>query len=470
MLWIPIDRSLERPLHKQVYDQVRERILGGELPPGWKLPSTRELADELRVSRNVVLGAYDQLLAEGYLDAERGSGTYVAEGAFLEERKMIAELRNTDSSEDIKSSGEDVIDFRSGIPDLSAFPRKAWARLAREVWEDAPADAFGYGMPEGRRELRQALSDYLLKTRGVKCRPEQIVITSGATQALTLTAKLLTRPDDMIIIEDPITRDIQLIFQQAGARLHPVPADEQGMQSDRLPAGARPAFVFLTPSHQFPLGGTLPIQRRIQLIGYARQNGTYLVEDDYDSEFRHEGQPVSSLQGLDPERVLYIGSFSKILSPALRLGYLVLPEHLIPGCRQLKWFADLHSSSMEQIILARFIEEGGLARHIAKMKKLYRIRRDALIRCLTEAFGERVRISGQSTGLHLVASFTGADFTDELLDSLKVGGVQLYPVEKHAATPGHHRHSLIMGYGHLSPETIQIGITRMREAWGALGR
>lgn len=463
MLWIPIDRSLDIPLIKQVYQTIRERILNGQLKPDEKLPSTRELSSDLKVSRNVILEAYDQLLAEGFLVSRRGSGTYVAAGAFLEQHKKATSLHSFARDEKGKKD-DDIINFRSGIPALDLFPRKTWAKLSYTIWNETLPSAFGYDFPEGRPELRQVLSQYLLKTRGVDCHPDQIVITSGATQAMTLVSKLLLSPDDMVIMEDPITNDIQTIFKTTGARLYPVPVDENGMKTSLLPLNKNPRFVFVTPSHQFPLGGTLPIQRRIQLIHYARQTNCYLVEDDYDSEFRYEGTPVSSLQGLEPERVLYIGSFSKILSPALRMGYLILPLQLIEQCRKLKWFSDLHTPSIDQLVLARFIKEGHLDRHISKMKKIYKNRRDLLIHCLNTTFSNKINILGDSTGLHLIVEFKEQHFSKELLEEIEQFGVKIYPVEDHTIEKGTYPNQIILGYGHLNNDEIEEGITRLCQA------
>ncbi len=298
MLWIPIDRTKDAPLIRQVYRQIRTAILQGELLAGEKLPSTRELANELHVSRNVVIEAYDQLLAEGYLVTRQGAGTYVAEGTYLEQ--VPSEQTTSSFEQKVElTPKKDMIDFRSGIPDLTFFPRRIWAKLSYEVCHDISHSLLSYGNPEGVPEFRAILARYLVKTRGVHCQPEQLVITSGATQALTLVAKLLLSEGEQVVIEDPITHDIQSIFKSAGASLYPVPVDEQGMRTELLPSELHPSFVFVTPSHQFPVGGALPIQRRIQLIQFAREKSCYLVEDDYDSEFRYEGAPVSSLQGLD---------------------------------------------------------------------------------------------------------------------------------------------------------------------------
>lgn len=459
MLWIPINRALDIPLNKQVYQQIREKILNGTLQGGEKLASTRKLCSELNVSRNVILEAYEQLVAEGFLISYRGSGTFVADGALLTQFSKVPSKKSKE-----QKIAEPKIDFRSGIPALSLFPRKTWAKLAHHIWNDTHPVHFGYDLPEGRYELREVLANYLLRTRGVECHPNQIVITSGATQALTIIARLLLSANDMAVMEDPITNDIQTIFKSSGATIYSIPVDQSGMRTSLLPQDQQPKFVFITPSHQFPLGGTLPIQRRIQLINYARHKECYLVEDDYDSEFRYEGPPVSSLQGLDPHRVLYVGSFSKILSPALRMGYLVLPIDLVEKCRQLKWFSDLHTPSIDQLILARFIKEGYLERHIAKMKKYYRNNRDFLIDCLQTTFTNKIKILGYSTGLHLIVELQNIHFTNAMLEKIEQFGVKVYPVEEHSISKGKHNNQVILGFGHLTKEDIQEGVTRFFRA------
>lgn len=436
MLWIPIDRTLDIPLKRQVYEYIRKLILHGELKAGEKLPATRECASQLGISRNVVIEAFEQLLAEGYIVGQQGSGTFVADGAFLEEMQEEQTTNQEISEEGMKE--ENVIDFRSGIPALDMFPKKDWGKLAKEVCLEAPDSTFGYDHPEGRLELRKILSHYLRRTRGVKCHADQIVITSGATQAFSLITKLLLSEGDKVMIEDPITNEIQTIFTSTGATLIPIPVDEHGIRADLISNEKKPKFIFVTPSHQFPLGSILPIQRRIQLIQYARANGCYIVEDDYDSEFRYDGEPISSLQGLDSERVIYVGTFSKNLSPALRMGYLVLPQALIERCRSLKWFHDLHTPSLNQMLLARFIEEGLLERHIRKMRKVYMKRREVLREALIREFGQLVEISGDSTGLHLIAEFQEFEFTEDLIERLYQNHVKVYPVEHHVIHKGRH--------------------------------
>lgn len=457
---ITISRGTGTPIKQQIYDQIRNKIIKGEFVFGHKLPSSRELADELHISRNLVVEVYEQLVSEGYLDSKAGSGTYVAKGAYLERSFDIDDYNFLDEQ---PVTGTDVIDFRSGIPALDMFPRGTWGLIARRVYRETPAQVFGYGHPEGQYILRHTLSQYLSRTRGVKCHPDQLVITSGATQAFTLAAKLVNSRDSEVLIEDPVTHEIQTIFSSAGFRLHPIPVDDYGMQSD-LVSAQNPAFIFVTPSHQFPLGGVLTIQRRIQLINFARQTGCYIIEDDYDSEFRYQGTPVSCLQGLDPERVIYIGTFSKILSPALRLGYLVLPPDLTKRCRNLKWFSDLHTSTFEQLVLAQFMKEGHLEQHISKMKKIYRRRREKLVECLNNRFCDRALIHGDSTGLHLVVEFRGVTFSDEVMHKIHAQGVNVYPVELHTIRKSVHSNKVILGYGNLSLEKIEEGIARLERA------
>ncbi|HWR38276.1 MAG TPA: PLP-dependent aminotransferase family protein [Patescibacteria group bacterium] len=469
MLWVPIKRNESLPLNMQVYEQIRQSIAAGELMTGQRLPSTRTLAEELSVSRNVVLEAYDQLTAEGYVNGRPGSGTYVAADVLLKdwaETPMTAVTNKmpfagewqSDLAAAVSRPEEAVISFRCGIPALDLFPRKLWGRLFRQVIEEMNERVLGYGDPEGRLELRQAIARYLLKTRGIRCVPEQMVITSGASQAMFLLAKLLSVSGKTGVVEDPMIKDLYSVFTSTGNVLYPVPVDEQGMMTEALAGCANPAFVYVTPSHQFPLGGIMPAQRRNQLIQYARDTDCYIIEDDYDSEIRYAGPPISTLFGLAPERVIYVGTFSKILAPALRIGYMVLPAELVGRCRRLKWFTDLHTPSLDQLVLSRFISEGYMEKHIRVVKKRYRRRRAILLEVLTNHFPGRVKILGDSTGLHVVAEFFAIQFTETLLTAIRRYGVQVQSVEDYAIHPGRHQQRLILGYGHLREAEIVEGI------------
>lgn len=463
MLWIPIERSAARSLTRQIYEAMRARIMDGTLPGGALLPSTRELASNLHISRNVVLVAYEQLLAEGYIESRAGSGTYVAPGVCFAREDHTSQLSPI-LANSVLNANNPVIDFRSGLPALDLFPRKIWSQFVQRVYATAEPAAFGYDNPEGRLELRMALARYLQRTRGVSCQPEHILILSGASQAFSLLSRLLLAPNDEIVVEDPMHYEVQMILASSGMRLLPVPVDERGLQTHLLPHERSPRCIMVTPSHQFPLGGILSAPRRLQLLQFARAADCYVIEDDYDSEFRYTGSPISSLQGLDPQRVIYIGTFSKILSPALRLGYLVLPPELVAQARKVKRLLDLHSPSLEQLALAQFIETGHLERHIVRMKRIYQRRRNALIAQLQNHFAQQVRIIGDATGLHLTAHFSQVTFTPAIISTIEQAGARIYPVEQHAITSGQHTHEIILGYGHLSLAQIEQGVEHIKLA------
>jgi GntR family transcriptional regulator/MocR family aminotransferase len=464
MLWLSIDKFSDTSLIRQIYQQIRNLILSSELKSGEKLPATRELAAQIGVSRNVVLEAYELLIAEGYLISSPGSGTYVTEGVYLEEAPKSDNQPPVGGIDKSVSKKTAWIDFKSGIPDLELLPRKKWNRFEQAICLDSPAAVFGYDRPEGRIELRSALCRYLKKTRGVVCEPERMIITCGAVQGLSILARALLTATSPYVIEDPIHREIRNIFATHTNFIYPVPVDDCGIRTDLLPQDVKPVLIMLTPSHQYPLGVILPVKRRIELIQYARTKECYIIEDDYDSEFRYQGPPVSSLQGLAPEQVIYIGSFSKILFPALRLGYMILPPVLVETCRALKHIQDNHAPILAQLTLARFIEEGYLERHIAKMKKIYRTKRDLLINHLKAAFQDQIKISGESTGLHLIAEFPGILFDDEMQEKIKKAGIIIYPVSKHTMQGNCHTSKIILGYSHLNPQAIATGVARLKTA------
>jgi len=463
MIMFPLDRTSPIPLIRQIYSSIRAQILSGTLRAGNRLPSSRELAKQLEVSRNVVMEAYDMLYSEGFTTARHGSGTFVAPGTKFPTTSTGHTLKAKTVSMGYESSAG-IINFKPGTPDLSEFPLRAWLQAVKAAYLHPVNDSMGYGQPEGRRELRRAICDYVISQRGVLCHPDQIIITAGTTQAIGIACHLLLGKRRNVVLEDPITRDIQLIVQGQGGIIHPVTADDNGMVTDELPPDIYPAFIYVTPSHQFPLGGTLPIQRRIALLKYAGKNGAYVIEDDYDSEFRFDGPPLSSLHGLAPERVVYIGTFSKTLSPALRTGYLILPQELISKGRGKKWHCDLHNETPTQLALAHFIDQGAYLRHLARIKRLYACKRRIVEQALTEIFADQVKIMGSSAGLHLAARFTDTDFTQKLLVKIEDSGVRVYPAEAHSIRPGKHNDTLIMGYGNLTEEHIVRGIRILHDA------
>lgn len=461
MLYINIQKELGSPLIKQIYEQIRNKILKGELKADEKLSSTRELAQLLNVSRNTVITAYEMLIAEGYITSIPGSGLFINQGVeFSKPPESIFDYSVTAfSSRELEA---DTIGFHSGTPALDMFPRNKWNKAASQAFKEAPSSALGYDYPQGRPELRNILASYLKKIRGINCHPDQIIITTGAKQGLSLVAKCLLQPGSDALIEDPANENVKKIFSYHTKNIIPIAVDEEGIRTEMLPDDCSPALVFVTPSHQYPLGGILSIKRRLELIRYARKTGCYIVEDDYDSEFRYRGLPVPSLQELDNERVIYTGTLSKTLFPSARLGYIVLPEPLVDQCRELKRLGDHHTNSLNQLALMRFIESGELERHIVRMKKVYHRRRDFLIECMNRCFPGEVRILGETAGMHVVAEFAHVDFNSGLMEDIEKAGVSIMTVEEHSIIKGKHRNQVILGYAHLSQEEIEEGIIRLK--------
>lgn len=467
MVHLTIKKNAGSSFIKQIYEQIRQLIFGGDLQAGEKIPSTREMALHLNVSRNTVIEAYEMLIAEGYLESIPGTGIFVAPGAQLTDRPRVETADYQFSAFATAEIPAATIFFHTGTPAVDLFPRSKWNQVASRAFLEAPAAALGYDAPQGRPELRHVLAGYLKKTRGVRCHPDQILITTGAKQALTLIAKCLLTPEREAWIEDPANSNVRAIFAYHTPAVLPIPVDAEGIRTDRLPPDRKPALIFTTPSHQYPLGGVLSIQRRLELLRFAARTGCYLVEDDYDSEFRYRGLPVGSLQEFDGHRVIYIGTFSKTLFPSLRLGYLVLPEALAPQFREWKRLGDHHTNSLSQLALARFIGDGSLERHIARMRKIYRQRRDKLIQCLTASFPGRVKISGETAGMHLVAEFAGMDFGPDFKARLEQNGVIAATVAEHTMADAESDNQLILGYAHLSPERIEEGVGRIKEVLGS---
>ena len=462
MLWIKIDRSLKITLAKQIFEQLRDKILRNELKSGEKLPSTRNLSEELSVSRNIIVGAYDQLIAEGYLESKEGSGTYVAENTYLSNYKIPSEHNNKYTSDE--KINRDIIDFNSGIPDLRKFPRSLWARFLKSSFLDMSEHMLDYGKSQGLLDLRLTLSNFLLKTKGIKCNPDQIIILSGSAEGFLIIGKLLKQNYNNVIIEDPIYDGIQKIFNSLDIKFYPIPVDNKGIKTDLIPENLINHFIVITPSHQFPTGSVLPIQRRVKLIELARNTNTYIIENDYDSEFRYTGLQISSLHLLDPEIVIHIGTFSESLYPSLRLGYMVLPEILIKDCCKIKESYGLFTPSIYQLALSNFIKEGYFERHINKMKRLYKGKRKILIDKLKNEFKSSINISGDSIGLYIVTEFKNVIFTDKVIKKMLDNKVRVYRVEDHSIIKGKHNNKIILSYGNLSALEIEEGIKRIKEA------
>ncbi|MEU7551304.1 PLP-dependent aminotransferase family protein [Streptomyces sp. NPDC044571] len=433
-----LDLSAGRGLRAGLVEALREAARSGRLPPGTRLPSSRTFAADLGIARNTVAEAYAELVAEGWLTARQGSGTRVAEQARPRARPAAAARVRSPARRGTAYS------LLAGSPDLGGFPRAAWLSAARRALTDAPNEAFGYGLdPRGRVELREALAGYLSRARGVYADPERIVLCAGYAHALMLLAGVLrARRVREVAVEGYGLGEHRELLTGAGLRTRPLPVDGAGACTVELPDGV--GAVLLTPAHQFPTGAALTPQRRAAAVDWARTTGGLVLEDDYDGEFRYDRQPVGALQGLDPERVAYLGTASKSLAPGLRMGWMVLPAGLVDEVVAAKGRIDWTSSALDQLTLAEFIRSGAYDRHVRGMRLRYRRRRDELV----AAVAGRVAVSGIAAGLHAVldlpegtqpAVLRAAAWQDLALETLS-----RYAHPEAALPP---REALVVGYG-----------------------
>lgn len=434
MLYIPLDKSARRTYTKQIYYAIREKILAGELRAGEALPPYRELSQDLAVSKNTVLSAYDMLVAEGMLRSVAGSGFYVAAGVRrLPPPALVPPPQSAALTDIVIPDG--AINFDNGCPALELFPRAKWSRALSAAVAEAPVAALGYDLPQGRPELR-----------------------------LALAAQCLLSAAGEVWIEDPAPALLRQMLQCRMERIVPLPVDAHGLDPARFPAGRKPALIICSPARQFPTGAIMPMTRRMELVAFAKRTGAYLLEDNFESEFNYDAPPTSSLFELAPECVLSVGTFSKVLFPSVRLGYLVAPRQLVASLCAQKRLSDHHTNSLDQLALAAFLRDGELERHTRRMKKEYRARRDCLTDCLRAQFGPGVHISGGAAGMNLVAAFDGVDCTDALVRRMLQQGVYAVPVEQQAAVKGLHKNELILRYSGLTRAELALGAARLKAA------
>lgn len=452
-IFIDLELSGSGPIHAQVERALREAVRSGRLRHATPLPSTRVLARDLGVSRGVIVEAYEQLIAEGYLTARAGSKTFVAADA----------MASPDQPQKITLS-RPKFDFRPGLPDLSYFPREAWGRAMRRALRDLNPAQLSYNDSQGIEPLREALCEYLGRVRGVSTLPTRIVICNGFAQALVLISQALwTRGIRRIAVEDPCHPDLRRIVSDAGLIPVSVPVDEDGIRVDLIER-LRVQAVLITPAHQFPTGSVLIPERRQWLIDWATRRSAFIVEDDYDAEYRYDRHPIGPLQGLAPERVIYAGSLSKILAPALRIGWLAVPAEMCASIVDRKRYADLASPILEQLTHAQFLREGELDRHLRKMRIIYRRRRDALIDALARYLPDWQPV-GAAAGLHLIANLP-ADRTEQEVARLAFArSIRVYPMQdyrfKTSAEP-----AMVFGYSSLTESRIDRGIAHLAAALG----
>jgi GntR family transcriptional regulator/MocR family aminotransferase len=449
---------------------LRDAIRSGRLAPHVRLPSTRALATDLGLSRGTVSAAFDQLVAEGFLTVRRGSGTTVSE---LPQRPSPAGQERQAAAERVPRH-----DLRPGRPDVSQFPVAAWLRAARRALGNARSEAYGYGDPRGRVELRTALAEYLGRTRGVLAAPDQIVITSGYVQALALLARVLAAAGTAAIaMEDPGLEFHREIVRRAGPSVLPLPVDERGAHTGtltRIP-GRSAGAVVVTPAHQYPTGATLHPARRRALAEWARTTDGLIIEDDYDGEFRYDRQPVGALQGMAPGRVAYVGTASKTLGPALRLGWMVLPDHLVGPVAEEKRHLDNLTEVPGQLTLAEFITSHGYDRHIRSCRLRYRRRRDLLVARLAPESGRSLpglRVGGIAAGLQALLSLPAEGPGErELIARAAQHGLALDGLAEHWHQPGDHPQGIVVGFGTPSQRAYPVALEALaRVLHAAIGR
>jgi GntR family transcriptional regulator/MocR family aminotransferase len=465
---VALDRRLAAPLHRQLHAGYRAAILDGRLRPGQRLPSTRSLASDLAVSRVPVVMAFEQLAAEGFVEGRVGAGSFVANALPRTDKPATTQRppagRRRLPRERLTSEPEPWFachgGFRVGQPGLDQFPVEVWARLIARRARMQPRQQMTYGDAMGFLPLREALAEHLRTVRSVRCTAAQIMIVSGSQQALALASRAVLAPGDVAWVEDPGFVGARDALALAGARVVPVPVDADGLDVAagvaRCPA---PRAVYVTPSHQYPLGVVMSPARRAELLALARRRGAWLFEDDYDSEYRYDDQPpIASLHGLDPDRrVIYIGTFSKVLFPAIRVGYAVIPDDLIARFVRVRRALDNFPPPLYQAALSDFIRDGHFARHLRRTRSAYAERRRALIRALRRELGDRVDIIGDRSGMHLVARIDGDD--QDIATRAAARGLSVIPLSSCYAGRARRR-GLLLGFGALRPSEIAA---RVRE-------
>jgi GntR family transcriptional regulator / MocR family aminotransferase len=478
------------PLHLRLYRALRAQILAARFEPGARLPSTRALAASLGVSRNTVLLAYEQLFAEGYARSRAGARPTVTSALAngLAERaglsavprrprpaepglaraaaRMLALARERPLRWDPRPARLPY-DFRVGRPPARHFPYAMWCRILARRARRAGLDDLDYGPPNGRAELREALAKRLQRQRGIDTSPERIVIVNGSQQALDLISRVLIEPGDRVLIEEPHYLGARSVFAAAGAELVAAPVDRDGMQVPAAgPRGRAPRLAYVTPSHQFPTGAVMPLVRRLELLNWAARSNAFIVEDDYDSEYRYEGRPLQALAGLDADgRVIYVGTFSKLMFPGLRLGYAVLPRSLVAPIVAAKAVADTCTAALHQLALADFIAEGHFERHLHRSTARNRQLRTALLQAISEHFGQRAEVCGANAGLHILAWIRGHNGkpVGSAVERARRVGVGLYSVAPYYLKPPQ-RTGVLLGYGMLGEREIREGIARLASA------
>ena len=457
-LLLSVSRDGPRTLGAQIEDQLRRAIREGALRPDARVPSTRDLARQLGVSRRVVVDAYEQLAAEGYLRLRQGARPRVSEAAAL------ASVAAPPKASPVRAPATRArFDFRPSVPDVSTFPRAAWLRSLREALATVTDADLGYGDPRGVEALRSALADYLGRVRGVVADPEQIVVTNGYTQGLGLVCHAIAASGaKRIALEDPSNPEDGLVAARAGLEPVSIGVDAAGTRVDELEQADADAVV-LTPAHQHPTGVVLTGERRAALLAWMRRRSAIAIEDDYDAEYRYDRAGVGALQGLDPDRVVYAGSASKTLAPALRIGWLVVPRDLLDAVRHQKLLADRGTARIEQYAFADFLARGELDRHLRRMRTRYRARRDTLVQALNTQLPEAT-VRGIAAGLHVTVELPRSDDEQTILREARRRRVELEAMSDFRPGARDHPPALVLGYAQMPEPAIRAGVRELAQA------
>jgi len=468
--WLNLDRRAGTPFYRQIYQRVRAAITGGTLRPGARLPSARSLASQLAMARGTIDSAYELLASEGYIVSRGAGGTFVSPSlaevpsAGATARVSRSRERGSASPRQAPTPGAPK-PFQLGLPALDAFPRKVWARLATKRARDLPLSALQHPAPFGYRPLREAIASYLAVARGITCSAEHIVITSGFQGAIGLITRVLLEPGQPVWVEDPGYLYARRALATAGAKLIPVPVDERGMDvSAGIARCPKARLAMVTPAHQFPLGCALELPRRLLLLDWASRTGSWIIEDDYDSEFRYDSRPLAALKSLDEtDRVLYAGTFSKVLFPGLRLGYVVLPAALIEDFTRILYDLYQDGSSFTMSVVADFLAQGHFARHIRRMRQLYAQRRMAVADSLREVFAGRFRVELQAGGMHLLAYLTRAEKDTELVRRASAHGLAVAALSP-CVLENHRGQGLVLGFTNIPTQAALKCARRLERA------
>lgn len=449
------------PLYEQIYLYIKENIISGKLGYREKLPSTRLLAKHLEVSRSTVELAYEQLLSEGYIEAEPYRGYYVAQ---VEGLYHFAKEKTADTQTEDVEKEKYRFDFTPNGVDLKSFPHNAWRKLSKDILMDDRVELFRLGNPQGERSFREAICKYLYQARGVNCSPEQVIVGAGSDYLLMMLCSILGR-ERTIAIENPTYKQAYRLFASQSYPVIPIEMDQCGMKVTELEkTGADVAYV--TPSHQYPTGIVMPMKRRLELLKWANEKeGRYIIEDDYDSEFRYKGKPIPALQGNDGKgKVIYLGTFSKSIAPAIRMSYMVLPPILVPVYQSRCGFLSSTVSKVDQLIVQHFVEDGYYERHLNKTRSLYKGRHDLLIKGL-QPLSEVCRISGENAGVHLLLTFQSDVTEEELIRKAKEEQIKVYGLSDYVIGEKNREATILLGYANLSEQEIQEATQILCRIW-----